>query len=137
MEQSLNAVASILKTSVDDVVPALERLFDRQRDVEKEIASLRQAQLTQFAKELDAASTGDVVVARVDGYAGEQLRSLAQDLAASRPTRGGASGRERRQSLLGRGDRRVARRRRDGEVAGRSRGRRWGRISATRSGRWP
>ena len=80
MEQSLNAVASILKTSVDDVVPALERLFDRQRDVEKEIASLRQAQLTQFAQELDAASTGDVVVARVDGYGGEQLRSLAQDL---------------------------------------------------------
>jgi alanyl-tRNA synthetase len=80
MEQSLNAVASILKTSLDDVVPALERLFERQRDVEKEIASLRQAQLTQFAHELDAASTGDVVVARVDGYGGEQLRTLAQDL---------------------------------------------------------
>ena len=80
MEQSLNAVATILKTSLDDVVPALERLFERQRDVEKEIASLRQAQLTQFAQELDAASTGDVVVARVDGYGGEQLRTLAQDL---------------------------------------------------------
>jgi alanyl-tRNA synthetase len=80
MEQSLNAVATILKTSLDDVVPALERLFERQRDVEKEIASLRQAQLTQFANELDAASTGDVVVARVDGYGGEQLRTLAQEL---------------------------------------------------------
>ena len=80
MEQSLNAVAAILKTSLDDVVPALERLFERQRDVEKEIASLRQVQLTQFANELDAASAGDVVVARVDGYGGEQLRSLAQDL---------------------------------------------------------
>jgi alanyl-tRNA synthetase len=80
MEQSLNAVASILKTSLDDVVPALERLFERQRDVEKEIAALRQAQLTQFAHELDAATTGDVVVARVDGYGGEQLRTLAQDL---------------------------------------------------------
>ncbi|MCU1362417.1 MAG: alanyl-tRNA synthetase, partial [Acidimicrobiaceae bacterium] len=80
MDQSLNAVATILKTSVDDVVPALERLFERQRDVEREIASLRQAQLTQFANELDAASTTDVVVARVDGYGGEQLRTLAQEL---------------------------------------------------------
>jgi alanyl-tRNA synthetase len=80
MEQSLNAVATILKTSLEDVVPALERLFERQREVEKEIGALRQAQLTQFANELDSASTGDVVVARVDGYGGEQLRTLAQEL---------------------------------------------------------
>ena len=80
MEQSLASVATLLKTSLDDVVPALERLFERQRDVEREVASLRQAQLTQFANELDAASDGDVVVARVDGYPGEQLRTLAQEL---------------------------------------------------------
>ena len=61
-------------------MPALERLFERQRDVEREVASLRQGQLSQFANELDAQSTGDVVVARVDGFGGEQLRSLAQDL---------------------------------------------------------
>ena len=79
-EQVLESVATLLKTSTEDVVPALERLFERQRDVEKEIASLRQAQLTQFARDLDAQSTGDVVVARVDGYAGDQLRTLAQDL---------------------------------------------------------
>jgi alanyl-tRNA synthetase len=80
MEQVLGSVATLLKTSTEDVVPALERLFERQRDVEKEIAGLRQAQLSQFAHELDAQSTGDVVVARVDGYSGEQLRTLAQDL---------------------------------------------------------
>ena len=80
MEQALGSVATLLKTSLDDMVPALERLFERQRDVEREVASLRQAQLTQFANELDAASEGDVVVARVDGYAGEQLRTLAQEL---------------------------------------------------------
>ncbi len=80
MEQVLGSVATLLKTSSDDVVPALERLFERQRDVEKEIARLRQAQLTQFAHELDAQSTGDAIVARVDGYAGEQLRTLAQEL---------------------------------------------------------
>jgi alanyl-tRNA synthetase len=62
------------------VVPALERLFERQRDMEKSVASLRQAQLSQFARELHEASSGDLVVARVDGYSGEQLRTLAQDL---------------------------------------------------------
>jgi alanyl-tRNA synthetase len=80
MEQTLNAVASLLKTSNDDVIPALERLFERQREVEKSVASLRQAQLSQFANELHDSSSGDVVVARVDGYPGEQLRTLAQDL---------------------------------------------------------
>jgi alanyl-tRNA synthetase len=80
MEQTLSAVASLLKTSNDDVVPALERLFERQREIEKSVASLRQAQLSQFANELDESSSGDVVVARVDGYPGEQLRTLAQDL---------------------------------------------------------
>jgi len=80
MERALSSVATLLKTSLDDVVPALERLFERQRDVERELGSLRQAQLSQFANELDAGVSGDVVIARVDGYSGEQLRTLAQDL---------------------------------------------------------
>jgi alanyl-tRNA synthetase len=80
MESALGSVATLLKVSLDDVVPALERLFDRQRDVEKEVASLRQAQLSAFAEQLDATSDAEVLVARVDGYPGEQLRSLAQDL---------------------------------------------------------
>jgi alanyl-tRNA synthetase len=53
---------------------------DRQREVEKEIATLRQSQLSLFAEQLHAQSDGDVLVARVDGYPGEQLRTLAQDL---------------------------------------------------------
>jgi alanyl-tRNA synthetase len=80
METALGSVATLLKTSLDDVVPALERLFERQRDVEREIAILRQAQLSQFAEQLHAQSGADVLVARVDGYAGDQLRTLAQDL---------------------------------------------------------
>jgi alanyl-tRNA synthetase len=80
MESALGSVATLLKVSLDDVVPALERLFERQRDVEKEVAALRQAQLSAFADQLHARSDGDVLVARVDGYPGEQLRTLAQDL---------------------------------------------------------
>jgi alanyl-tRNA synthetase len=80
MEGALGSVASLLKTSLDDVVPSLERLVERQRDIEKEIASMRQAQLSTFAEQLHAQSNGDALVARVDGYPGEQLRTLAQDL---------------------------------------------------------
>lgn len=80
MEGALGSVAALLKTSLDDVVPALERLVERQREVEREIGSLRQAQLSTFADQLHARSNGDVLVARVDGYPGEQLRTLAQDL---------------------------------------------------------
>jgi alanyl-tRNA synthetase len=80
MEGALGSVAALLKTSLDDVVPSLERLVERQRDVEKEIAALRQSQLSSFAERLHRQSDGDVLVAQVDGYPGEQLRTLAQDL---------------------------------------------------------
>ncbi|NNN00749.1 MAG: alanine--tRNA ligase [Acidimicrobiaceae bacterium] len=80
MEQTLGSVAALLKTSIDDVVPSLERLFERQRELDREVAALRQAQLSQFAEQLHASSGLDVLIARVDGYPGEQLRTLAQDL---------------------------------------------------------
>ena len=80
METALGSVATILKSSVEDVVPALERIMERQRDFEKELSSLRQAQLSRFAEELHAQVSSDVLVARVDGYPGEQLRTLASDL---------------------------------------------------------
>jgi alanyl-tRNA synthetase len=80
METTLSSVATLLKTSLDDVVPSLERVFERQREMEKEVSALRQAQLSVFAEQLHARSDQPVLVARVDGYSGEQLRTLAQDL---------------------------------------------------------
>ena len=80
MENTLGAVATLLKSSLDDVLPSLERLFDRQKDLEKQVGSLRQAQLSLFADQLHAETDKPVLVARVDGFAGEQLRSVAQDL---------------------------------------------------------
>jgi len=81
MEHALGAVATLLKVANEDVVPALERLVDRQREVEREIAALRQGQLSSVAEQLHASSADPLLVARVDGYGGEQLRTLAQDLA--------------------------------------------------------
>ncbi len=80
MERVLDSVTGILKTSSEDLVGALERLLERQRDLEREIGSLRQARLSALADELDRAPQGQRVVAQVDGYPGEQLRTLAQDL---------------------------------------------------------
>lgn len=80
LERALASVATTLKTSSDDVLPALDRLMERQRDTERELGSLRQAQLARFAEEVDAATEGDRVVARVDGVTGDQLRTLVQDL---------------------------------------------------------
>ena len=80
MEAALASAAALLKTSLEDVVPSLERLFDRQRDVEREIAALRQAQLASLGEQLHQQHSGDSLVARVDGFSGEQLRSLAQEL---------------------------------------------------------
>ena len=80
MERTLGAVATLLKSSMDEVVPSLERIFEKQRSIEKELSALKQAQLATFAEALHQKTPGDVVVARVDGFAGEQLRVLAQDL---------------------------------------------------------
>ena len=80
MERTLASVASLLKTSLEDVVPSLERLCERQRELDRDVASLRQAHLSQFAETLHATGADSVLVARVDGYSGDQLRTLAQDL---------------------------------------------------------
>ncbi len=79
MEVLLSQVSSLLKTSTDDIVPSLDRVLERQRELEKTISSLRQAQLATIAAELDTNPPG-ALVAQVDGYAGDQLRTLAQDL---------------------------------------------------------
>ena len=80
LERVVSSVAGILKTAQDDVVPALSRLLERQRDLEREVGSLRQAQLVALADQLHAATSAPVVAARVDGLTGEQLRSLAQEV---------------------------------------------------------
>ena len=79
MEMVLSQVGSLLKTSTEDILPSLDRVLERQRELEKTISSLRQAQLANIATELDTQPPG-ALVAQVDGYAGDQLRTLAQDL---------------------------------------------------------
>ena len=79
MESALASVAAILKTSTENITPALERLISRQREMETQLASLRQAQLSVVTDQL-AGAEGDTVIGRLDGYGGDALRSVAQEL---------------------------------------------------------
>ena len=79
MEAALAGVAGILKTSTENITPTLERLLARQRDLETQLSSLRQAQLSVVTEQL-AGGEGDSVLGRLDGYGGDALRSVALEL---------------------------------------------------------
>jgi alanyl-tRNA synthetase len=70
--------AGLLKTEPEGVVEALQRLLDRQRAAEKELARLRSAAAESDAAELAAGADGGTVVARRDGRSADELRALAQ-----------------------------------------------------------
>ena len=78
IEGILGTVATTLKVSLDEVVPSLERLLERQKETEKALASLRQAGLSAVAKGLAGQASGGRVVARVDGYSVDELRTITQ-----------------------------------------------------------
>jgi alanyl-tRNA synthetase len=79
MEATLASVAAILKTSTENITPALERLLLRQREMETQLGALRQAQLAVVTDQL-AGGEGDSVLGRLDGYGGDALRSVALEL---------------------------------------------------------
>jgi alanyl-tRNA synthetase len=77
-EALVQEAATLLKVEPDGVVDALQRLLDRQRTTDKELARLRSSAVDADAAELAAAAEDGVVVARRDGRAAEELRALAQ-----------------------------------------------------------
>jgi alanyl-tRNA synthetase len=70
--------AELLRTEPDGVLDALQRLLDRQRAADKELARLRSESLEAAAGALGAEAADGVVVARRDGLSPDELRSLAQ-----------------------------------------------------------
>ncbi len=77
-EALVNEAAELMKTEPEGLLEALQRLLDRQRGAEKELQRLRAAALEQDAADLAADASGGTVVARRDGLAADDLRSLAQ-----------------------------------------------------------
>ena len=82
MEATLRRMSDILKSASDDVVGALERSLEKQRELEKELTALRQGALSQLAGDLRERAHDGVLTARVDGYSGDDIRTLALDLKA-------------------------------------------------------
>ena len=74
----LDDASRMLRVEPDGLIPALERLTERQRQTDKELQALRSRSLEADARELGASERNGVVVARRDGLAPEQLRELAR-----------------------------------------------------------
>ncbi|HWF14995.1 MAG TPA: alanine--tRNA ligase-related protein, partial [Acidimicrobiales bacterium] len=78
-EKLVRAAADALRTEPDDVLAAIGRLSDRQRDTEKELSALRQQSSEAEAKTLAAqGAENGVVVARRDKVEGKELQALAE-----------------------------------------------------------
>ncbi len=82
-ERLVQSAAELLRAEPDELVAAIGRMVERQRDAEKELSRLRQqsseAEATTLAAQ--AASDGGVVVARRDNVQADALRTLAQAVA--------------------------------------------------------
>jgi alanyl-tRNA synthetase len=78
----VQAAAELVRSEPDELLAAITRLSERQRDAEKELARLRQqsseAEATTLAEA--AAADGGVVVARRDKVDPDALRNLAQSI---------------------------------------------------------
>jgi alanyl-tRNA synthetase len=81
-ERLVQSSAELLRTEPDELVAAIGRLAERQRDAEKELARLRQQSSDAEATTLAAAAAADggVVVARRDKVEPDALRTLAQSI---------------------------------------------------------
>jgi alanyl-tRNA synthetase len=77
-DQRLEEVARLLRTEPQGVVPALERLLERQREGERALQELRRRALEDDAALLASQARDAVVVARRDGLGADELRALVQ-----------------------------------------------------------
>ena len=79
-ERLVQSAAELLRTEPDELLAAIGRMAERQRDAEKELARLRQQSSEAEAKTLAEAAVADggVVVARRDQVEPDALRNLAQ-----------------------------------------------------------
>ncbi len=79
-EHLVQAAAELLRTEPDELLAAIGRVMDRQREAERELGRLRQQSSATEAKELAARATADggVVVARRDNVEPDALRALAR-----------------------------------------------------------
>jgi alanyl-tRNA synthetase len=76
-EKTLTSVARSFKAKPSEVNEAVERILNRQKDLEGELKSLRAIARQQKARTLIESADNHAVVARVDGTPSNELRELA------------------------------------------------------------
>jgi alanyl-tRNA synthetase len=85
-------VARMLDVPMDQAVDRVRGLVERLRGAEKELAKVRTAGLSQQAAQLAASATREdgvaIVVTRVDGVVGDDLRTLATEIRGNLAERG-------------------------------------------------
>jgi alanyl-tRNA synthetase len=83
-EETLQALAAKLKTSVPDLPARVEKLLDERRELERELEKARSARQSAASSDLSAGAreVGGVriVAARVEGVDGKALRSMVDEL---------------------------------------------------------
>jgi alanyl-tRNA synthetase len=82
LETIVHSVSAILRSSEDDVVAALQRTLENQKDLERELNALRQSQLAAVVDELYSSAHDGCLVERLDGFTGDQLRQMVADLSS-------------------------------------------------------
>lgn len=80
VEETLRSVSDLLKTSMDEVVPSLEKVLERQHQLEKAISALRLAQLDGMVSSIHKEFGTSSVILRLDGFDGEGIRHLVKGL---------------------------------------------------------
>jgi alanyl-tRNA synthetase len=83
-EQRIKEISELVRTSADDAVDKVKKLFERQRELEKEIEKLRGAfgknripELLARKQSIDGIS---VLITQVDGIDAKQLREIADQV---------------------------------------------------------
>jgi len=94
-ERLLEEASALLRTDPESLPAAVARLSERLRLAEQELGRARERAMALDAAELAAGASDGIVVARLDGRAGDELRSLAQAVKRASAARvvviGGAS----------------------------------------------
>jgi alanyl-tRNA synthetase len=73
----LEEASAVLRTDPEHLPAAVEKVADRLRAAEHELGKLKEQALRDDARSLAQGALDGVVIARADGRAGEELRSLA------------------------------------------------------------
>lgn len=83
-EQRLKEIGQLVRASTDDAVEKVQKLLERQKDLEREIEKLRgrleQDQIPDLLAKQSSVNGAKVLISRVDGADAKQLREIADRL---------------------------------------------------------